>query len=283
MRPQKLNVLTAGFNAGPFLKECLESVAGQSTQELPLEHIVTDGASTDGTVDILKAWQNQSNNDTFRFVSEPDRGQADAFNKGVSMATGEWICWLNADDMLAPGAVAAFQKTLKKHPNADVIYGHVQFINEDSTPAWTSYHLPFFYPLLLNGCYTPPSSGTFFRRELFVRNPLDINFHYVMDVEWFLRCGRNLKAICVDQTLSQFRISAEAKTSEMIRSGRVTDRHALERETYRRKYVYSQWPHLTEDQARARFERRQKLFRILYYALKARFAFRYLRDRRMGC
>lgn len=273
MTRPRISVVTAAFNAAPFLPDCLESVARQSSGNFEIEHIVVDGASTDGTVALLQQ------HPSVRWISEPDRGQADAFNKGVSMATGEWICWLNADDMLAPGAVAAFQKTLKKHPNADVIYGHVQFINEDSTPAWTSYHLPFFYPLLLNGCYTPPSSGTFFRRDLLLREPLDIDYHFVMDVEWFLRCGRNLKAVCVDQTLSQFRISAEAKTSEMIRSGRVTDRHALERETYRRKYVYSQWPHLTEDQARARFERRQKLFRILYYALKARFALRYLKAR----
>jgi len=97
-----------------------------------------------------------------------------------------------------------------------------------------------------------------------------------MDVEWFLRYGRDLNAVVVDQVFSHFRISADAKTSEMIRSGQITDRHREERENYRRKHVYSQWPGLTEDQARQKFERRQKLYRILYKAMKMRYALRYL-------
>ena len=68
-----------------------------------------------------------------------------------------------------------------------------------------------------------------------------------------------------------------APRSEMIRSGQITDRHREERENYRRKHVYSQWPGLTEDQARQKFERRQKLYRILYKAMKMRYAVRYLR------
>ena len=274
MTSRKLSVITASFNARRFLEECLQSVASQSKNGMPLEHILCDGGSTDNTISLLRNWPK------VRWISEPDQGQCDAFNKGVVMSTCEWICWLNADDMLAPGAVAAFRRTLEKHPNADVIYGHVQFIHEDSNPAWICYHLPYFYPLIFNGCYVPPSSGTFFRRDLLLRNPLDVNYHYVMDVEWFLRCGRNLRAVCVDQVLSHFRIISDAKTSEMIRSGKITERHALERENYRRKHVYSQWPGLSEEQARRKFKRRQRLFLWLYKAMKMRYALRYLAARK---
>lgn len=270
-----ISVVTAAFNASAFLPDCLKSVRSQTCGPNGITHVVIDGGSNDGTLEILE------NAPGVRWISESDRGQADAFNKGVRLADGEWICWLNADDMLAPGAVEAFSRTLAKHPRADVIYGHVQFVTEDSQPAWTSYHLPFFFPLVRSGCYVPPSSGTFFRRELLLREPLDPDYHFVMDVEWFLRCGGKLQAVLVDQTLSRFRISADAKTSEMIRSGKITSRHAEERENYRRRHIYSQWPHLHEDAARNRFERQRKWYLWLYKALKMRYALRYLQQRRM--
>lgn len=255
-------------------------MASQTSPDYILEHIIIDGASTDDTQDFLRDWAPGIQNYRFTFLSEPDQGQSDAFNKGVRRATGDWICWLNADDLLAPGAVAAFQKALTKKPAADLVYGHVQFINEEGSPAWVSYQLPYVYVLTLNGCYAPPSVGTFFRRELLLLNPLDEDFHYVMDTEWYLRCGKNLKSVLVDQIFSHFRISAQAKTSEMIRSGKVTERHFQERENFRRKYVYFRWPKLTEDQARRRFERRQRLFRALYYILKIQYIFRYWKDRK---
>lgn len=292
IRKLTVSVVTASFNADCFLEDCLASVQEQQSLSSP-EHIVIDGGSTDGTVEILQGWLSSNSSPSsaslrlraspssvLRFLSEPDQGQSDAFNKGVRRATGDWICWLNADDKLAPGAISAFDQALAAHPDADVIYGHVQFIHEDSSPAWVSYHLPFWYPLILNGCYTPPSVGTFFRRDLLLREPLDIDYHYVMDVEWFLRCGRNLKAICADQVLSHFRISDNAKTSEMIRSGQITERHREERENYRRKHVYSQWPGLSEDRARKKFERRRRLFLWLYKAMKMRYALRYLAARK---
>jgi len=292
----KISVVTASFNAERFLHQCLGSVREQQNSNTALEHIVIDGASTDGTLQILKNWpsasprplvpiQNSASNIqhsrySFEYLSEPDQGQSDAFNKGVAMAKGDWICWLNADDMLASEAISAFQKALIANPKADVIYGHVQFIDEESLPVKVSYHLPYFYSLILNGCYIPPSSGTFFRRDFLLRQPLDIDYHFVMDVEWFLRCGRGLKAVLVDQVFSHFRISADAKTSEMIRSGQITDRHREERETYRRKHVYSQWPGLNEEQARKKFERRQWFFLLIYKAMKMRYALRYLKDRK---
>lgn len=279
-----ISVVSAVFNAAEFITDCLRSVREQVATDVTIEHIVVDGASTDGTGDILRQWADGEGKTmqgySERFISEPDKGQSDAFNKGVAMAKGEWICWLNADDLLAPRAIRAFENALQKNPEADVIYGHVQFINEDSSPAWISYQIPYFYPLNMWGCYAPPSVGTFFRRDLLLQEPLGINYHYVMDVEWFLRCGRNLNTICVDQVFSHFRISANAKTSEMIRSGKITERHALERESYRRRHVYSQWPWLSEEQARRKFKRRQRLFLWLYKAMKMRYALRYLAARR---
>lgn len=201
----------------------------------------------------------------------------------MARASGDWICWLNADDELAPGAIAAFQRTLKRRPDADVIYGHVQFIDEESRPLWVCYHLPYFYGLTLYGCYAPPSTGTFFRRDLLLREPLDLDYHYVMDSEWFLRCGGKIKAVLVDEVFCRFRISGGSKTGTNITVGEVKPRHAEEREMYRRAHIYRRWPGLTEEQARARLVRRRKGWMLLYNFLKLRYAWRYLAQAMAKC
>jgi Glycosyltransferases involved in cell wall biogenesis len=272
-RAGKITVVTAAYNAAQFLPDSLDSIERQIPCQYELEHLVIDGGSTDGTLDLLRS------RPKVRWVSEPDRGQADAFNKGVALSDAEWICWLNADDLLTPNAVATFAKAINGSHPADVVYGHVQFVQENLDPAWLCYHLPFWYPLIWYGCYTPPSSGTFFRRELLLKEPLDTDFHFVMDVEWFLRCGSRIRALAVDSIFSKFRISSHAKTSEMIRFGRINERHAAEREKYRQKYVYSRWPDLTLEEARNRFAFRRKLFRLVYLLFKARYLPRYARNR----
>lgn len=273
-----VTVVTSARNAERFLSRCLGSVAGQVArlarpQTLEIAHLVCDGASTDGTLQIL------SKHPGLQWISEPDSGQSEGFNKGVAMAKGEWICWLNADDELAPGVFGAFFKTLQKNPHANVIYGHTTFIDENSRPLWTSYHLPYRRCLIANNLYVPPTSGTFFRRELLVNEPLDISYHYVMDVEWFLRCNDRIKAVLSDHVFCHFRVSSVGKTSGMIETGQVTARHLEERERYRTKHIYSRWPDLTKDQAQRKLARLQKLYRLYYYFLKLPYAPRYLANR----
>lgn len=278
-----LDVITTNRNGAHYLERCILSVesafkntSGHRRRTFNGRHIVVDGASTDDSIDVLQK------HSAVLWKSEPDKGQSDAFNKGVQIAQGDWILWLNADDELTPNAVVRFLETLERNPTADVIYGHVQFIDEQNRHVKTCYHLPYHYSLIWNNVYIPPSSGTFFRRELLLRNPLDINYHYVMDVEWFIRCGRNLRAVLVDHVLSRFRISSQGKTSKMITAGTVTEKHLRERERYRQKYLYSQWPGLTLEQAQRRLARRRCLARLYYYALKMRYLSRYIADRSRG-
>jgi glycosyltransferase involved in cell wall biosynthesis len=273
-----ISVVTSVRNGEKFLPSCLESVRtaaeavhGQSS--IAVEHVVCDGASTDGTVAILEGHSG------VRWTSEQDSGQSEGFNKGVAMAKGEWICWLNADDELDPGALVGFLRTLERHPEADVIYGHVQFIDEESRPLWTSYQLPYRYSLIANNVYVPPTSGTFFRRDLLLKEPLDPSYHYVMDVEWFLRCGGRVHAVLCDSVFGRFRVSSQGKTSEHIRSGAVPAVHAEERERYRHRHIYPRWSSLAPDQARRRLERRQAIGRLYYYWLKLHYAPRYAADR----
>jgi glycosyltransferase involved in cell wall biosynthesis len=275
-----ISVVTSVRNGGKFLPRCLESVRAAadelSDRAVHVEHVVYDGASTDGTAAILERQAG------VRWTSEADSGQSEGFNKGVAMAKGEWICWLNADDELAPGAIDGFLATLQREPAVEVVYGHVRFIDEQSHPLWTSYQLPYRYSLVADNIYVPPTSGSFFRRDLLFKEPLDPSYHYVMDVEWFLRCGRGLRAELCDRVFGRFRVSSQGKTSEHIRSGAVSAAHAKERERYRRRHIYPRWPGLTPEQARRKLQNRQAIGRLRYYWLKMRYAPRYAADRLRG-
>jgi glycosyltransferase involved in cell wall biosynthesis len=281
----RISVVTASFNGARFILKCLDSVRSQipANSGVELEHIVVDASSKDDSINILRSMETQKEGSsecyTLRWISEPDRGQSDGFNKGVRLANGEWICWLNSDDELAPGAIRAFLKAMRQYPDADIIYGHVEFIDETSTHLKTAYTLPYHHWLIRRNVWLPPSSGTFFRRELFLREPLNPDYHYVMDVEWFLRAGYGRRGILVDQVLSQFRVSTEGKTSAMITNGSVTDRHHQERERYREKYIYSEWPGVSRPTVEARFGRRKKTALVFYYLLKCRYIIRYIRER----
>ncbi len=113
-----VTVITVTFNAAQVLEGCLASVAAQEGVEV--EHLVIDGGSTDGTLDVLRNWTRHP----LVWVSEPDRGISHAFSKGLARATGDPIGILNADDRYAPGALARAVAALEAHPEAGFTFGH---------------------------------------------------------------------------------------------------------------------------------------------------------------
>ena len=120
----KLSVVTPSFGSGRFLAETLDSVAALRT---PHEHVVIDGGSDDGTVELLRGRDDPS----LAWVSEPDRGQTHAVNKGLDRASGDLCAWLNADDAYNPDAVDRAVALLAERPDVDVLYGGIQFTDED--------------------------------------------------------------------------------------------------------------------------------------------------------
>lgn len=121
----QVSIIIATFNAGKILSRALDSVKTQSLQNW--ECIIIDGASKDNTIDIIKEYQMEDNR--FRFISEPDKGIYDAFNKGWKLAKGEWIYYLGADDMLEKNGLS---NLLKEPVNADVIYGDVMSVHSNN-------------------------------------------------------------------------------------------------------------------------------------------------------
>ncbi len=115
--PQRplVSVITAVFNGEAFIASCIESVLSQDYPNI--EHIVLDGGSTDGTVAILRKYQDQ----IAFWQSEPDKGVFDAWNKGLDLARGEWIAFLGADDCYLPGAISAYIELAQRNPEAEFL------------------------------------------------------------------------------------------------------------------------------------------------------------------
>src|SRR5215211_7820563 len=112
-----ISIVTPSYNQARFVEETLRSVASQDYPRV--EHIVVDGGSTDGSVEIIRWYEG-----TLRsWVSEPDRGQSHAINKGLAQAQGDVLTWLNSDDTLLPGALAAVGNFFAQHPDIDLVYG----------------------------------------------------------------------------------------------------------------------------------------------------------------
>ena len=180
----KISIITITFNAAKYLEQTLASVADQKYPNL--EYIVVDGGSTDNTLEIVQAHKGLIT----RWISEPDNGISDAFNKGIRMTTGEVIGIINADDYYHPGALATLAKEVRVHPDHDLYYGdaiHEQFdgsgifhfrpMQDVSRCVWK--RMPVSHP------------ATFVRKSAYEKFGLfDTRFRLAMDYELILRMFR---------------------------------------------------------------------------------------------
>jgi glycosyltransferase involved in cell wall biosynthesis len=198
-----VSIVTPSLNQARYLQEAIDSVRAQLYE--PIEHIVVDGGSTDGTLELLSAY------DGLQWISEPDRGQSHALNKGFARARGEIFGWLNADDAYEPHAVAEGVTALD---GVGLAYADVTRVNDDgvnprrirSRPSWD------LWTELNdgNGIFSP---AVFFRREAFEAvGGLDESLHLAMDYDLWIRIGKRFRARHVDAVWAVQRIHDDAKT-----------------------------------------------------------------------
>lgn len=201
----KLSIVTAVLNRARSIERALASVRDQNYANI--EHVVVDGGSTDGTLEILER------SEGIRWISEPDEGLADAMNKGIAMATGDWIGWLNSDDYYLPAAFDAVAGAVQSHPDARWITGRCRIIDEKdqaTRPAITAYknwllrHYSFRLYLTQNFVSCP---STFVRKDAYEAvGPLDPRYRISMDYDVFLRIARRWEPVILDQELAVFRM-----------------------------------------------------------------------------
>jgi len=176
-----VTIVTPSYNQARYLERTILSVLNQDYPSL--EYIVIDGGSTDGSIDIIKKYENRIS----YWISEPDRGQSHAINKGFAKATGQIFNWLNSDDILMPSATSIAVHYLTNNPEYGMVYGD-RLVIDGKDQVLACMELPSFSPFLFKFRGWVPQETVFFRRELWHKvNGLDEILHYSMDCDLWLR------------------------------------------------------------------------------------------------
>lgn len=207
MRHPLVSVITPSFQSAEFIEATILSVR---QQDYPyIEHIIVDGGSDDGTLDILKKYPH------LVWISEPDKGQSQALNKGVQMAKGEILGWLNADDIYTPFAVSKAVQFLMENIHIDAVYSDQEFINESGAIIRHRGSRTFDLPtLFLENFISQPT--VFFRKKILeTLDGIDENLHYSMDREFWLRMGSQYRLHYISNFVSaHFRLHKKTKTAQ---------------------------------------------------------------------
>lgn len=205
-----ISVITPSLNQSPFLPECLSTVASQTYK--PLEHIVLDPGSIDGSREIARKA------DGVTLIAEPDEGQSDAICKGFAMASGDILAWLNSDDRYPNNSVFELVMERFNQPDQpDVVYGKSQFMDEESNFIKKAFVNPDASNLLKSLHYQVGiiQPSVFIHRRVFeqIGGPSDV-YHYTMDYEYWVRIAENnFKWAYVDSLLSEHRWWPGMKTN----------------------------------------------------------------------
>jgi glycosyltransferase involved in cell wall biosynthesis len=203
----KVSIITPSYNQGRFLEASILSVLQQDYPNL--EYIVVDGGSKDESVEIIKKYQ-----DRFAWwVSEKDKGHADALNKGFSHATGEILAWLNSDDIYFPGAVSEAIGALMDHPKVGMVYGDADLIDDLGAPAGQFASKQTSYRQMLRGSVHIPQATTFFRTDVWRRvGPLDLSLFFSFDYDLWVKIAKVSDILYVPSRWAKFRIHESGKT-----------------------------------------------------------------------
>lgn len=206
------SIITPSFNQAKYIEQNIKSVLNQDYPYV--EHIIIDGGSQDGTINILKKYPH------LKWISEPDRGQSDALNKGFKLAKGEIIGWLNSDDFYIPrifsvvadkfedeNVMAVCGDGYEVDENGDIIRPLLsRFMKPDDLIRYWRWRYEFVQPSL------------FFRRNLLEKvGYLDENLHYAMDYDFLIRLGKNYQIHYIPQPIANLRLYPESKTGRNVK------------------------------------------------------------------
>lgn len=198
----KISIITPSFNQAQFLEETIRSVLLQNYPNL--EYIIIDGGSTDGSVGIIKKYKPWL---TY-WVSEKDRGQSHAINKGIRKAQGEILFWLNSDDICLPDAYKNIAKAFTINPSASIVVGQAYFMDDHGQ---LSKPLNSNFTTLEDFATSPRNHirqvSSFFRRILFEDlGMINKNLHIAMDTDILVRFTKKHSPLVINKFVSAFRI-----------------------------------------------------------------------------
>lgn len=206
MSRPRISIITPSFNHAQFIERTICSVVDQQG-DFDLEYRVLDGGSSDGTVEILKRYDGR-----LTWISEPDKGQVDAINKGLRAATGDIVGWVNSDDVLFPGALARVARAFAQHPQAEWVHGRCEIIDVNDRPIrrWISFYKHLrarrhTLESLLTENYVSQMT-TFWRRGVHTDvGFLDPALKLAFDYEFWLRLAKRGAPVFIEDRLACFR------------------------------------------------------------------------------
>ena len=234
----RISIVTPSFNQGAYLERTIQSLLHQDYPDI--EHLVIDGGSTDGSLDLLKKYERHM----AYWESQPDRGQSHAINKGFARATGEIMGWLNSDDILLPHALKIVGQVFHDHPQIQWLTAGSMNITADDRLFSVRPSRRFYsrWTQLFN--YSPPPQHcTFWRRDLWVRSGGYLREDTrVMDCELWLRFYEHAQLYVVDTMFGAWRCHPEAYTvrnaHSLLQEVRVTQAPHLRRYLRQRPWLF---------------------------------------------
>jgi glycosyltransferase involved in cell wall biosynthesis len=202
----RVSIVTPSFNQGRFVKRTIDSVLGQDYPNI--EYVVVDGGSSDETVEILRSY-----GDRFTWISEADRGQAHAINKGIERASGRILSYLNSDDTLLPNAVSTATECFAKNPEIDLLYGDANYIDVEDTVIGRYPTTDYSFERLMADCCVCQPAAFWTAAAANVVGPFDECLHTALDYDYWLRIDRAGGIVRhIPQLLANSRIHLETKT-----------------------------------------------------------------------
>ncbi|MBW4518927.1 MAG: glycosyltransferase [Scytolyngbya sp. HA4215-MV1] len=212
----RISVITPSYNQGQFIEETICSVLGQNYPNL--EYIIIDGGSTDNTVEIIKKYEPWI---TY-WVSEPDRGQTHALNKGIEKSTGEILAYLNSDDYYLPDTLLTVAAYFQAFPNTDLFHGKCRYVNEKGEKVGEQFGNIQKIEEILDLWHVWWAKRQFVQPEVFwtkrITNQIGLfneDLNFVMDYEYWSRILRfGAKVSRIDAELSCFRFTTTQKSNQ---------------------------------------------------------------------
>lgn len=226
-RRPRISLVTPNYNGAEFLESALQSVARQRYPNL--DHVVVDGASTDGSAGIIEKWRAQ----LATVICERDRGHADALNKGFSASDGEIMGWINSDDVLMPGALDCVARIFQQRPDVEWITGRPSSMDERGEVRWIGPQRRWSRLRFLSGDNKwIQQESTFWRRSLWRRagGALDLRYEVANDFELWARFFRYAELYSVDRLLGCFRVRQGQRSIKLKRRYEAESRRIIARE-----------------------------------------------------
>lgn len=241
----KISIVTPSLNQGEFIERTIRSILSQDGN-FELDYIIVDGGSTDGTLDIVRKYE-----DRLTLISGRDRGQSDAINKGFVMASGDILAWLNSDDTYEPGALSEVAERYRKH-KFEWCFGNCRNIDENDHEIRrliTRYKMfesrRYSLRRLLSKDFISQPAVFFTKRVFQETGPLDLDLEYTMDYDYWLRIGKRYSPLYINRFLADFRWHGESKNSRNYKRSAheaylVAKKHATSGDRYPilRNYVH---------------------------------------------